>query len=92
MSGASEGAHHGHPDFRVGKSIFATIWPDQFRSVLRVPFPLAEALAAEDPANRRVVSKPGEWGWLSVQLEAIDPETYESFVREAWSGITRKPE
>lgn len=91
MEGATEGAHHGHPDFRVGKSIFATLWPDQARSVLRLPYPFAESLAAEDPANRTVVSKPAEWGWLSVQLGSVDPETYESFVREAWSGVTRKP-
>ena len=29
MEGAVEGAHMGHPDFRVNARIFATIHPDQ---------------------------------------------------------------
>jgi len=91
FEGAIEGEHHGHPDFRVGKSIFATISPDRKHTVLRVPYELAESLAAEDPKNRRVVNKPVDWGWLSIALESIAPEDYESFAREAWCGLTGKP-
>jgi hypothetical protein len=30
LSGVVEGSHQGHPDFRVGKRIFATLgYPDQ---------------------------------------------------------------
>ena len=91
FEGAAEGEHHGHPDFRIGKSIFATISPNHQHTVLRVPYELAQSLAAEDPKNRRVVNKPGDWGWLSIALESIAPEDYESFAREAWSALARKP-
>jgi len=29
MPEATEASHMGHPDFRVGGKIFATIWPDE---------------------------------------------------------------
>ena len=91
FEGATEGEHHGHPDFRVGKSIFATLSPNREHTVLRLPYAFAESLASEDPKNRRVVNKPGDWGWLSIALESIAPEDYESFAREAWSALARKP-
>jgi hypothetical protein len=33
---ALEGAHMGHPDFRVGGKIFATLWVDEDRAVLKL--------------------------------------------------------
>jgi len=33
---AEERAHHGHPDFRVRGKVFATLWPDERRAVVRL--------------------------------------------------------
>lgn len=80
---AVEGAHHGHPDFRVGKSIFATLWPAQKRSVLRLPIPFAESLEQKDAAAFKVVSRSGGQGWLSVQLEHAEAAEFGSLVEVA---------
>ncbi len=69
---AVESEHHGHPDFRVGKSIFATLWPTQNRSVLRLPEPFAESLEGQDSELYRIVSRAKGQGWVSVQLENMD--------------------
>lgn len=71
-----EGAHHGHPDFRVGKTLFATLWPVKGASVLKLPLPFAESLEQDKPGLYRVVSRPKEMGWVSVELELADSEEF----------------
>src|SRR5579885_658531 len=66
---AVEGEHHGHPDFRVRNRIFATTWPDEGRSVLRLPLEVSESKEREFPDRCKVVSKSGGMGWLSCSLE-----------------------
>ncbi len=36
MPEALESAHMGHPDFRVRGKIFATLWPDKDRAVVKL--------------------------------------------------------
>ena len=67
---AVESEHHGHPDFRVANKIFATLWPDQDRSVLRLPLEVAEEQERANPDRCRVVSRSGGAGWLSVDLKS----------------------
>ena len=85
---AHEGAHHGHPDFRVGKTLFATLWPDEGRSVLKLPLPFAESLERDQPALYRVVSRPRDVGWVSVQLSMAELEEFRSLVEMA-SGVLK---
>ena len=75
-----EGAHHDHPDFRVGKHIFATLWPTQDRSVLRLPTPFAESLEAEKPEVYKIVSRSGGQGWVSVQLPNTNEDEFRPLV------------
>jgi len=42
----SGGAHMGHPDFRVGGKIFATLWPDEERAVVKLS-PEVQAVMVE---------------------------------------------
>ena len=79
-----ERAHHGHPDFRVRKKIFATLWPDDNRSVLRLGCLEARALATQRPEVYRLVSDREPYAWLSVQLEHADPQEFEDLLEEAW--------
>jgi hypothetical protein len=80
----TESAHHGHPDFRVRKRIFATLWPDQGRSVVRITAVEARALASSRPEVFRVVSDREPLAWLSVQLAAIAREEFQDLLEEAW--------
>jgi len=33
---ATESSHRGHPDFRVRNKIFATLWPEQNRGMVKL--------------------------------------------------------
>ncbi len=80
-----EGAHQGHPDFRVGGRIFATLWTDEERVVLRLdPATQARLLDAEPEAFEPV---PGTWGvrgWTSLDLSAAEEETLRAALLTAW--------
>lgn len=91
LPGAAEGFHHGHPDFRVGKSIFGSLWPDQDRAVLRVPPPLGESLVAQDAETFRIVSNSGGMAWVSIQLPRIAPDEFRSLIEIARDQIVEKP-
>lgn len=84
---AYEGAHHEHPDFRVGKTLFATLWPDKGTSVLKLPLPFAESLEGDQPALYRVVSRRRDVAWVSVQLKSAEPQAFGSLVELARSQL-----
>jgi hypothetical protein len=81
FEGSSEGFHHGHPDFRVDKNIFATLWPDENRSVLMLGPEMTADLAARNPAAFKAV-----WAGkcLSMQLEAIEADEFRDLAEIAW--------
>lgn len=84
LPGAEESAHHGHPDFRVGRRIFATLWPDQNRSVLRLAVEDADGLAASRPDTFRLISARGPIAWLNVQLEQVSADEFRTLLAQAW--------
>lgn len=87
---AFESAHNGHPDFRIPQGIFASLWPDQDRSVLRLPPPLADGLAKQAPETFRIVSRYGGMGWVSVTLSKVDLDEFRSLMETAWQARTKK--
>jgi len=87
FDGATEGAHHGHPDFRVRKKIFATLWPGQSRAVLRLPLELAEGLASAHPLRHKVLMRSGKWGWLEVLLEEVPAAEFSDLAATAHASI-----
>ncbi|MBD8906181.1 MmcQ/YjbR family DNA-binding protein [Methylorubrum zatmanii] len=80
-----EGAHQGHPDFRVGGRVLATLWTDEARVVLRLtPERQAERIEAEPMAFE---AAPGAWGargWTSLNLDACEEETLRCGLLLAW--------
>ncbi len=84
FEGAYESEHMGHPDFRVANGIFATLWPTQNRSVLRLPRHLADTLAQDKPDTYRVVSRSEGMGWVSVHLPNADVDEFRELARESW--------
>jgi hypothetical protein len=81
--GSVEGAHHGHPDFRVGNKIFATLWPTEDRSVLRLDLERAEAIAAGSPERYRIVSR-SDGVWVSVTLPNVEVEDFQPLAETAY--------
>lgn len=79
-----EGAHSGHPDFRIGGRVFLTLWVEEERAVVKLPPALQAAWVEAEPD--RFAPVPGSWGargWTSLDLVAFDEEGDEEGLRAA---------
>ncbi len=89
---AAEGAHMGHPDFRVRKKIFASLGvPDKGWGVVKLTPEQQQLLMGAEPG----VFKPaaGAWGrrgWTHVRLAAVDRTTLKSALAMAWRNTAPK--
>lgn len=85
MPEAQESAHMGHPDFRVRKKIFATLWPDQGWGMVALTPEQQRAFVDTNPAMFAPVK--GGWGLrgaTQVWLEAAEEEMLRHAVFTAW--------
>jgi hypothetical protein len=92
FNGAAEGAHHGHPDFRVEGRIFATLgYPDRTCGMVSLTPEQQRAFAVDHPdAFVPVNGKWGEQGATTVRLKAVDEETLGEALTLAWQNTVRK--
>ena len=83
-----EGAHMGHPDFRIGGRIFATLWTEEERVVVKLS-PQTQSLMIEaEPDVFEPI--PGSWGargWTNVDLGTVDAEALRSVLLAAWRTV-----
>ena len=82
--GAEEKAHMGHPDFRVGGRIFATLPAPGTAMVALLPEQQELAMDAEPEAFGR---RPGAWGRggsTLVTLDSVSDEWLERTLEWAW--------
>lgn len=82
---SSENAHMGHPDFRVGGKIFATLGPDEDWAMVKLT-PDQQAAVIRDEPN---VFQPanGAWGRRGctiIQLRHAHELTVGNALIEAW--------
>jgi hypothetical protein len=92
LADAHEGAHHGHPDFRVNNKIFATLTEGEDRAALRLTSVEARALAERAPEVFRLVSDREPVTWVSVRLASADEAEVTDLLEEAWSlRMSEKP-
>ncbi|MEO8431522.1 MAG: MmcQ/YjbR family DNA-binding protein [Acidobacteriota bacterium] len=92
LPGASEGAHMGHPDFRVGGRIFATLSPEEGWAMVKLTPDEQEAFAQAAPAVFSPV--PGGWGRggaTRVQLRAATKAVARDGLVAAWRHRAPKP-
>src|SRR5450759_2752913 len=91
MPEASEGSHMGHPDFRVGGKIFATIWPDEgWGMVTLTPEQQREFVQAEPAIFVPVKGGWGRQGATNVRLEEADVATLRRAIGTAWRKTAPK--
>jgi hypothetical protein len=93
FEGAIEGAHMGHPDFRVNGRIFATIHAGGKRGMVKLP----PAEQARFVRERPEVFAPesGAWGrqgCTRVQFAPADEEIAGEAMTLAWRQAAAKPE
>lgn len=84
---AVESEHMGHPDFRVGKKIFATLgYPDDHHGMIKL-MPEQQAIFTESHPKVFSPSK-GKWGLAGSTLVALKPAR-ERAVRDAMAMAWR---
>ena len=82
---ASEGAHMNHPDFRVGKKIFATLGPDEKWAMVKLsPDEQAAFIRAEPAVFQPAAGAWGRQGSTIVQLMAAPELTVRHALLAAW--------
>jgi hypothetical protein len=88
MPRAVESAHSGHPDFRVGKKVFATLgYPDSKSGMVKLRAEQQQMLVSAEPGIFRPAN--GAWGKRGstlVNLEQLDEPTGESAIKMAWTN------
>src|SRR5262245_7822506 len=88
---AIESSHMGHPDFRVGGKIFATIAPDGERGMVKLKPEDQEALLREEPDT--FTPDSGAWGHggsTMVDLAAADELIVRQALISAWRNTAPK--
>jgi len=94
MKDAVEGAHMGHPDFRVGSRIFATLRDDKERGLVGMVIltPDQQQRFVEE-APRAFAPEKGAWGLqgcTTVRLENVDEESLGEAMTLAWRNRVEK--
>ena len=92
LPGASEGAHNGHPDFRVGGRIFASLGlPDGEHGMVKLVRIEQEVVMAAAP--RVYAPAAGSWGlkgFTLVFLPQAQREQVEGALHLAWRHLAPK--
>ena len=90
--GSEEREHMGHPDFRVGGKIFATLGsPDAAHGMVALlPEQQELAVAAEAKAFRPAAGAWGRGGSTLVRLDAVSDEWLERTLGWAWERRAAK--
>jgi len=89
LEGAVEEEHMGHPDFRVGGKIFATMgYPDKSHAMVKLPLEQQHEFNVEEPD----VFVPVKGGWgkkgaTQVRLKAAKKETVKKALEAAWRRV-----
>jgi hypothetical protein len=88
MPNAVEGSHRKHPDFRIGKKVFATLgYPDENSGMVKLTRAQQEMLVAAEPGT--FAAATGAWGRSGstiVDLQLIDRKTAASAIQMAWNN------
>ena len=89
---ASEKAHHGHPDFRVGGKVFATLgYPGgDWAMVKLTPAQQRRLVKAEPDAFSPVKGGWGLKGATQVHLEVAEAAVVRAALVTAWKNVASK--
>jgi hypothetical protein len=92
LNGATEGAHMGHPDFRAGGRIFASLHANEETGTVRLtPDEQREMLRAYRSMFTPAAGAWGLQGWTVVRLRSAEEAAVRAALLLAWQGITSTP-
>ena len=90
MKDAVEGSHMGHPDFRVGGRIFATLHGDNLYGMVKLsPEQQDEFIDSHPGAFAPESGAWGRQGCTAVLLEKLDEDTLGEAMTLAWQNTAR---
>ncbi len=84
-----ERSHHGTPDFRVRKKIFATLRPEEGRAVLKLPVDLHASLLEGNP-EAFFLNGWSKQGWIELDLDHLGEAELEALAELAWMHVAPK--
>src|SRR6266850_2257582 len=87
LKGVFEGAHMGHPDFRVDSRIFATLHADERFGMVKLTPEQQRGFVAEHP--EAFTPENGAWGragFTRVQLKSVHEEVLGEALTVAWQN------
>lgn len=91
MKDAVEGAHMGHPDFRLDNRIFATLHTDLKSGMVKLTPDEQEQVVSDHP--QAFAPENGAWGrqgCTRVDLAAVDEDALGAAMTLAWQNLVRK--
>jgi hypothetical protein len=92
LEGVEERAHMGHPDFRVGGRIFATLSADGRKGMVKLtPNQQAARLATAAGTFEPASGAWGRQGCTMVILASADEETVGEAMTDAWRQASAPP-
>jgi len=92
LEGAIEGAHMGHPDFRVDKRVFASLHSDNQSGMVKLTPDQQSMFVEEHPAA--FAPEAGAWGlsgYTRVVLKMVDEEALGEALTLAWRNTRKLP-
>jgi hypothetical protein len=92
MNGAVEGAHMGHPDFRVNGRVFASLHQDERTGTVKLAPDEQQQFMREHPGMFEPAS--GAWGrqgYTTVHLGRAKSAAVRGALLLAWQAATAKP-
>jgi hypothetical protein len=91
MAGAAEGAHMNHPDFRANGKIFATIYPDGQRGMVKLTAEQQQDfIGADSEAFEPASGAWGRQGCTTVRLALVDEDKLGEAMTLAWQNVWQK--
>jgi hypothetical protein len=83
--------HFGKPSYRVKKKIFATLWLDDKRAVLKFSKTEQPLFCEEYPDYVfPVKGKWGTFGWTYVDLSKVNEGVFKKLLEVAWKNVAPK--
>lgn len=87
----AEGAHHGHPDFRLEGRVFASLQPGETVGMVILPPARQQQLLSGGTAGLRAAS--GAWGRAGctlIELAAAPDDLLRALLTDGWQEMTAR--
>jgi YjbR len=92
LDGTAEGAHMGHPDFRVNGRIFASLKADELCGVVKLtPEEQEEFLRLQPKTFEPAAGAWGRQGWTMVRLGVARESAVRGAIALAWEAAAARP-